>query len=161
MPSSPHRRSWGSVWLRETSEDSTMVKTIPPTKKHEHTLKGRKTEDRNTLKRVLATLWLENVYEPGLIFLMFMFQLQFTFSVTLYCFHVHSTAVRHLYNLWVIPRKSSTHLAPHIITILIPTIPPMLYFTSPWLFCNYRFVILNLFTSFSLNVPALVWFKFF
>ena len=35
---------------------------------------------------------------------------------------------------------------------------PILYFTSPWLFCNYLFVLLNLFTSSPiLPLPLPIW----
>ena len=40
------------------------------------------------------------------------------------------------------PDKCSTHLTPYIIIRILSTIFPMLYFTSPRLFCNYQFVLL-------------------
>ena len=44
------------------------------------------------------------------------------------------------------PDKSHTHLTLCIVISILLTIFPMLYFTFPWLFCNYRFVLLNPFT---------------
>ena len=41
------------------------------------------------------------------------------------------------------PDISRTHLTPYIVITIILTIFPMLYFTSPWLFCNYQFVLLS------------------
>ena len=65
-------------------------------------------------------------------------------------FQVYKPVVRHLYNLWSDhPDKSSTHLTPHIIIAILLTIFSMLYFISPWIFCNYWFVYLNPFTFFT------------
>ena len=51
--------------------------------------------------------------------------------------------IRHLYNLWSDhPDKSSTHLTPHIIIAILLTIFPKIHFTSPWLPCNYQFLLL-------------------
>ena len=46
----------------------------------------------------------------------------------------------------------------HIVITILVNIIPMLYCTSPWLFCNYHFIVLNLFVFFthSLNLP-LIW----
>ena len=37
----------------------------------------------------------------------------------------------------------------------LPALFPILYFTSPWLFCNYQFVLLYPFTSFTHPADAL------
>ena len=41
------------------------------------------------------------------------------------------------------PNISSTHLAPYTVITVLLTVFPGLYFTSPWLFSNYQFVLLN------------------
>ena len=38
---------------------------------------------------------------------------------------------------------SSTHLSPYIAITILLTIFPVLWFTSPWLFCNCQFVLLK------------------
>ena len=45
------------------------------------------------------------------------------------------------------PDKSYTYLTPYVVIKILLSIFPMLYFISPWLFCNYQFV-LSLFTFF-------------
>ena len=82
------------------------------------------------------------------------FQLQFTFNIIL----VYSIVVRQSYTLQSVPSDiSSTHLSYLVITILL-TIFPVLNFTSLWLFCNYHFVLLNLFTVFTHSLePLPIW----
>ena len=45
--------------------------------------------------------------------------------------------------------NSGTHLAPYVVITLLLTTFPVLYFTSPWLFCNYQLVLLNPFIFFT------------
>ena len=53
--------------------------------------------------------------------------------------------IRHLYNLRSDHLdKSRTHLTPHKVIKILLTIFPVLYFTSPWLFCNYHPVLNSL-----------------
>ena len=62
----------------------------------------------------------------------------------------YNIEIRRLYNLKSDhPNKSSTHLTPCIVITVLLTIFPMPYFTSPWLFCNWQFVLLDLFTFFT------------
>ena len=44
---------------------------------------------------------------------------------------------------------SSTHLASYIVVTILLTLFPMLYFTSPWLLCNYQCALPNPFTIFT------------
>ena len=46
------------------------------------------------------------------------------------------------------PDISSTHLAPYLFIIILLTVFSMLYFTSPGLFCDYQFILLNPFIFF-------------
>ena len=66
---------------------------------------------------------------------------------------MYSCDLTFIYTMSDNPNKSSTHLAPYILKTVLLTIFLMSYFTSPWLFCNYQFMLLNLFT-FSLLPPA-------
>ena len=51
--------------------------------------------------------------------------------------------VRQSYNLQRVPPDiSSTHLTPYIVITVSLTIFPIVYFTSPWWFCNYQSVLL-------------------
>ena len=51
------------------------------------------------------------------------------------------------------PHKCSTHLTPYIVFTVLLIIFLMLEFTSPWLFCNCQFVLLNPFTFFIHTPP--------
>ena len=52
--------------------------------------------------------------------------------------------IRHLYNLRSgHPAESSTHLRPYVGITQLLAVFPMLYFTSPWPFCNYQFLFLS------------------
>lgn len=42
--------------------------------------------------------------------------------------------------------KSNTHLQTYVVVTRSPTLFPLLHCTSPWLFCNYQLVLLNLFS---------------
>ena len=46
--------------------------------------------------------------------------------------------------------KSSAHLAPYTVITILLSIFSILHFTSPWLFCNYQFVLLDPFTFFTI-----------
>ena len=48
-------------------------------------------------------------------------------------------------------------MEPHIVTAILLTTFPVLYFTSPWLFRNYQFVLVNFFAFFTQppNTPLL------
>lgn len=66
-------------------------------------------------------------------FLFFIFfQFQVTFSIILYWFHMYSVVVRPLYSLHIVPPDTSNNqLTSHmVITLLLLTISPMLFFTS-------------------------------
>ena len=52
------------------------------------------------------------------------------------------------------PDKSCTHLTPHVLVTISQTIFPVLYCTSPSLFCNYQSVLFNPFTSFTQSPQA-------
>lgn len=45
--------------------------------------------------------------------------------------------------------KSNTHLQTYVVVTRSPTLFPLLHCTSPWLFCNYQLVLLNLFPFFN------------
>ena len=60
---------------------------------------------------------------------------------------MYNPVIRHLCHLQSDhPSKSSTHLRPYIIVTVLVTVFPVLYFASPWRFCNYQFAFLNPFT---------------
>ena len=60
------------------------------------------------------------------------FQLQFTFNIILYQFQVYSIVVRQSYTFQSGPLDiSSNYLALYLISTILLTIFPMLYFTSP------------------------------
>ena len=61
------------------------------------------------------------------------------------CFY--NIVMKHLCNLQSDhPEKLSTRKAPYIVIRILLTIFPMLYFTCPWLFCDYQFVLHNPFS---------------
>ena len=54
------------------------------------------------------------------------------------------------------PNKSHTYLTPHIVIRVLLTLFTKLYFTSPWVFCNTKFILLNpLAFSFILPTPPI------
>ena len=60
------------------------------------------------------------------------FQLQFTFNIILYQFQVYSIVVRQSYTFQSGPLDiSSNYLALYLISTILLTIFPMLYFISP------------------------------
>lgn len=67
--------------------------------------------------------------------------------------------IRHSYNFWSDHfKKYGTHLTPYIvIAIILQYYISYLYFTTPWLFCNYQLVLLNLLPFFTLprNPPPI------
>ena len=62
--------------------------------------------------------------------------------------------MRHLFHL---RSKCTTHLAPNRVITKLLAIFPVLYFTSPWLFYTYQFVVFTTFTFFTQppNLPPI------
>ena len=72
-------------------------------------------------------------------------------------FQVSSIVVRQSYTLQSVhPNISSTHLTPYIVITILLTIFPMLYLTSPCLFCNYQSVRLHSFTTLHLSFSRFI-----
>ena len=77
-------------------------------------------------------------------FLNFIFKLQLSFNIILYCLQVYNLVVRQLDNLPNDPtNNSSTHLAPYIVITILLTVFSMLHFTSLGLFRGLEGVTLS------------------
>ena len=77
-------------------------------------------------------------------------KLQFTFNNILYWFQMNSIVPRQSSAFQSVPPDTpSTHQARYLVTTTLLTLFPVLCFTCLWLFCNYQFVLINLFTSFT------------
>ena len=84
-------------------------------------------------------------------------QCKFIFNIILCMFQVSSIVVRQSYTLQSVhPNISSTHLTPYIVITILLTIFPMLYLTSPCLFCNYQSVRLHSFTTLHLSFSRFI-----
>ena len=75
-------------------------------------------------------------------------------SIYISIFILYSTAVRHLFHL---RSKCTAHLAPNRVITKLLAIFPVLYFTSPWLFYTYQFVVFTTFAFFTQppNLPPI------
>ena len=72
---------------------------------------------------------------------------------------MYSLVVKQSYTLHSDPLHiSSTPLAPYVVITVFLTMFPVLYFTSPWIRCDYQSVLFNPFASFTQSSkPPLLW----
>ena len=98
---------------------------------------------KNSEKAKISTSISDNAF---IFFFYFLFKLYFIdYAIAVVPIFPFPPSTHHLNNLRQSPHHCSWPLVLHISCLAAPF--PILYFISPWLFCNYLFVLLNPFTA--------------